>query len=112
MKFLWIIILSAILLSSCEIGGESREAVCRHKAVMAALVYSEYYPVRIVRGPSDNGEYHVQAQAYIDGKWRFLAISPVQITVSTEEQDDFYTPEKTFNVRFYINQSWFNKEAP
>ena len=109
MKFLWFIILSAIVLSSCEIGGESREAVCRHKAVMGALVYSEQYPVRIAWGPNDIGSYHAQAQAYIDGEWYFLHVIPMQIIIVTDEKDDWFTVEKTYDLESYLNQFWLER---
>lgn len=110
MKALWILILVPILFLSCEVGGESREAVCRHKAVMAALVYSEYYPVRIAYGHI-NGEdgYHCQAQVCIGETWYSLTVVPSQVDIVTDEMDDWYTIERYFDLETFIKEVWFNK---
>ena len=108
-KTLWIVILISALLISCDMGGESREAVCRHKTVLAALVYSEYYPIRIAYGPNDEEGYHCQAQAYIGGEWYFLHVIPSQIVVITDEKDDWYTVSRYFDVEIFIKEFWFNK---
>jgi len=108
-RFIWGIIIIVLLLFSCDLGGESREAVCRHKAVMAALVYSEYYPVRIAHGPNNIGGYHCQAQACIDGQWYFLHVIPAQIDIVTNEKDEWYTISRYFDLKTFIDEVWFNK---
>jgi len=108
MKTLWIVLLLIIAVPSCDIGGESRNAICRHKAVTAASVYGEYYPVRIVRGPTGNGEYHAMCQAYINGEWKFLGI-PIQIIVDTVDKPEWFTITETYSLKDYQDKTWFSK---
>ena len=108
MKYLWVLLVFSLILVSC-LSGESREAVCRHKAVIAALIYGEHYPVRIVYGPTDNQEYHCQAQALIDGNWEFLDITPSQVFVSTGKQDNF-TIIAQYGVKKFLDIFWFQRE--
>ena len=62
---------------------------CRHNAVLQALVFGEEYPTRIAYGPSSSGsgKNHAQAQAYIDGKWRWL--KNLQTVVEVGSKDNF-----------------------
>ena len=117
MKPMWILTLITLFFLSCEfddftfyaINGEARDAVCKHKAVMAALVYSEHYPTRIVHGPTNNeGLYHCQAQAYIDGEWHYLQVAPIQILVVTGEKDNWYTIEEEYTLEDYLHKWWLD----
>jgi len=109
MKIVWAMVLVGIVMASCMVGGESREAVCRHKAVMAALVYAEHYPVRIAYGRTHDGGYHCQAQAYIGGQWCFLRVIPQQIDVITDEQDDWYTVSRYFELDEFFDRMYVMK---
>ena len=118
MKHLWIIILIALTLSSCNfddfefyaLEGESRGAVCRHEVVMAALVYSEQYSVRIAYGINNESGYHSQAQAYIGENWEWLIVissHPIQIVV--DEKDGWFTVEQYYDLEEFIDEYWFSR---
>ena len=77
------------------------QPVCRHTAVFAALAYGEQFPVRIARGPHRPGEYHAQAQAKIDGEWRWLNTSRCWILPGG--RDDF-EPETYFSLEEYLDR--------
>lgn len=87
------LIATTILLASCgpKIIGKP---VCRHNALFVAMVAGEVHPVRIVYGPvvGDEGTGHVQAQAYIDGKWRWLTLINGQVYDSDREEFMFALP--------------------
>jgi hypothetical protein len=75
-----------LLLAGCA---QSISPKCRHNAVLQALVFGEEYPTRIAYGPSSSGsgKNHAQAQAYIDGRWRWL--KNVQTIVEVGRKDNF-----------------------
>jgi len=52
------------------------KSVCRHTAPLAYRVMKEKYPVRIVIGKTPSGKEHMQAQAQIDGEWKWLVCWP------------------------------------
>jgi hypothetical protein len=58
---------------------------CRHTAVAAALTASEKFPVRIAYGFTKRGGAHVQAQAYIDGRWQWLRVLGSDVFVGESE---------------------------
>ena len=69
--------------------------VCRHEALIASVIYEESgYETRIMYGKMPDGEYHVQAQAKINGQWEWL--STRTIVVYVDDQDDF-EPKKEYN---------------
>ena len=72
---------------------------CRHKAIYAAIVAGEKYPVRILRGKSTVTGYHVQAQ-YWDGKWRWLEVDNFG-NIKETDQDGFY-PEEIYDINEYF----------
>ena len=72
--------------------------VCRHRAIYAAIVAGETYPVRIVRGKSTFQGWHVQAQ-YWDGEWHWLTVNDFGCVVESD-QDGFY-PIETWSVDDY-----------
>ena len=114
-----IAVLVFLVCSSCDgTSGEVRGAVCRHKAVLAALVYCEEYPVRVAWGPVNEKEgYHSQAQAYIPGEsggageWRWLRVFAYgsEIQVEIGEQDDWFTVTRTFTLKEFLDWDWFNR---
>jgi len=63
------------------------QPVCRHNALYQALTVGRYYPVRIALGPSNlnDGRWHAQAQALIDGKWRWLTQSSAKVCVASKD---------------------------
>ena len=105
--------LAVLVCLSCDgTGGEVRGAVCRHKAVLAALVYCEEYPVRIAWGPmNEESGYHAQAQAYIKGGWCWLRVfaygSEMQVEIGG--QDDWFIVSETFTLKGYLDHFWFNR---
>jgi hypothetical protein len=84
---------------------------CRHYAIMQALVFGETFPVRIAAGPSASGTWHAQAQAYIDGEWKWLENVPFPI--GTSGKDDF-EPQKTLSLEEAIKlwcAPWYSLPA-
>lgn len=67
MKYLIII---SIFLTSCT-PTLNTKILCRHKALSVATAVRQHYPVRIAIGKW-KGINHVQSQAKINGKWRYI----------------------------------------
>jgi hypothetical protein len=59
--------------------------VCRHKAIYCGLVMGERYHVRIVSGITITGSRHAQAQAYIDGSWKWLVMDKYVVKTGKQE---------------------------
>jgi hypothetical protein len=60
------------------------------------MVAGERYPVRILSGPATyTDQPHAQAQAFIDGQWRWLHFSGSQVYVS-DDQDYWFIPERSY----------------
>lgn len=76
---------------------------CRHRAILAAIVYGEYYPVRLQIGPIKCGGFHVQAQAFIYGKWEWLRLD-YQNRPYVGKQDDFFTPQEISTIEEYLDK--------
>ena len=94
-RIIVILIICIVNLSACT---PTFQPVCRHKAIYAAIVVGERYPVRIVRGKSAARGMHVQAQ-YFDGEWKWLTVNDFgEITES--DQDGFY-PFETWDINEY-----------
>ena len=77
---------------------------CRHNALFAAIIYGEYYPVRFQIGPIRCGGTHVQAQAYIDGEWKWLRLNRMNWPVVADEHDSFFTPERKMTIDDFIKE--------
>ena len=78
-KKLVFFLLLFLLLPSCITVEQGVVPLCRHRAIYCAITYADLknVPVRIAYGKAYNESgkfigYHCQAQAYIDGKWRWL----------------------------------------
>ena len=72
------------------------EAVCRHKAIVCAIVAAENgYKTRMIDGSSSNINGHIQTQAFIEGEWRWLCLDSDFIVFECS-QDDF-APEREFS---------------
>lgn len=98
---IFLVIVSLLLLSSCA---TTFKPVCRHNAILAALTVGEKYPVRLVWGNvSGNWQNHVQAQALIDGQWRWLDV--IGGTVQIGDQDN-YNAWNVMTVREFIDFEW------
>ena len=70
-------------------------AQCRHEALIACVIYEESgYPCVIDYGPMPDGQYHVQAKAFIDGQWEWLEVRNIFVRVGSK--DDF-EPEKQYD---------------
>ena len=95
-----IIIAGALLLFSCS---PTWTPVCRHNAMLAAIVVGEQYPVRIVSGTTATGR-HAQAQAYIAPSWIWLGVDK-QGHVWAVDMDSF-TPDSVFTVDEYFNKNF------
>ena len=108
-----IAVLAFLVCSSCDgTSGEVRGAVCRHKAVLAALVYCEEYPVRVAWGPmNEESGYHSQAQAYIKGEWRWLRVFAYgsEIQVEIGGQDNWFTATRTLTLKEFLDLDWFDR---
>ena len=106
-------VLAVLLCLSCDgTSGEVRGAVCRHKAVLAALVFANEYPVRIAWGPvNEESGYHAQAQAYIKGEWRWLRVFAYgsEIQVEIGEQDNWFTATRTLTLKEFLDLDWFDR---
>ncbi len=98
--------------------------VCRHQALYIASVVGEYYPVKIAYGESKEKQYplytmrfaapwnntmlfnnatvtHVQAKAFIGGKWQWLGLVNGQIVITGQDRFDpkfDYTIEQFFHA--------------
>ena len=59
-----------LLLQGCA---PTYTGVCRHEATYAISVVGERVPVRVAVGKIRH-ERHAQAQAFISGEWRYLAV--------------------------------------
>ena len=68
--------------------GWAIDGVCRHQAIFAAIVFGDFYPVRVAVGPGRNA-WHAQAEAYIQGEWRWLMKSGNAVQVGKR---DVFTP--------------------
>lgn len=97
---MWAAIATLAIVVMCWLSGctPTWKPVCRHNAVMCALVVGEHYPVRIMHGPTDTPYWnHAQAQAYIDGQWQWLCLSGGEVFVC--EQDHWFSPEKEATIQ-------------
>jgi hypothetical protein len=61
---------------------------CKHMALVAAAIFEQDgYATRIMYGSLiGQGGYHVQAQAFIDGEWRWLRSKAVFVYVKVQDQ--------------------------
>lgn len=92
-----------LILSGC---GHTMYPVCRHKAMLAAIVAAESgHHVRIASGITKSGGHHAQAEALIDGEWQWLCVGRMW-DVYTCEQDHF-TPLERWTVNdYYVSRFW------
>jgi len=69
--------------------------VCRHEATYAITVMGEKYPVRVAGGDYQ-GARHAQAQAWINGEWRWLAVDYGVVSIVAEDPNfrhsEYYVP--------------------
>lgn len=99
----WPYVFILVLLVSCAPIQYDR-GHCQHEALVAAMVYMQEYEVRIAYGQMRDGSAaHVQAQAFIDGQWRWLQCYPRTFRAEVGEADDF-EPEMYFNLKRYFQQ--------
>ena len=95
MKKLILTMCLLVLLSSCKIlrnDFPALEPVCRHKALVCAIVAAERFPVRLVVGFL-NGIPHVQTQAYWDKEWIYIRLYYKQVVrFKTFEMDALWYP--------------------
>jgi len=85
MKKIIAILIFAILLLGCGDDKDSITPQCRHYSVLRALTFSENYVVRIAYGKNSTGATHSQAQALIDGKWKWLQNDEMPVYVGEQE---------------------------
>jgi len=94
-KFLLaLLVFIALFLTSCTY--RVATPLCRHRAIYCAMVARDLWkvPVRIAYGWTELGQPHAQAQAFIDGKWRW--IGPILIAIMCTEGHRI--PVKVFNL--------------
>ena len=101
-KISTILIILIICLHGC---GQTFEPVCRHKALMAAVLVGEQYPTRIATGPSGPDTSHAQAQAYING-WKWLRVDRGIVSVGSQE---LFTPQDYWPVWAYYYAAFPDK---
>lgn len=71
-----------------EDGGVQIPLKCRHEAILAYLVFQEYYETQICSGPSRFAGFdHAQARAKINGEWMWLTL--IDGSIFTTSQDPF-----------------------
>ncbi len=93
-RFITYILCFAALLTGCALNRATVQPVCRHIAIYNALSYSDLTgsPVRIAIGHSAiSDNLHAQAQALVDGEWRWLEKAPAGVDVG--ERDEFWPKE-------------------
>lgn len=74
------------------------KAVCRHKALIASIIYEEAgYQTRLMYGPGymESG-YHIQAQVLINGEWFWINTSELFISLDTAHED--FDPKKEYTT--------------
>ncbi|MCP4345342.1 MAG: hypothetical protein GY795_07430 [Desulfobacterales bacterium] len=95
-KLLCLALLSTLLFVSCA---PTHAPLCKHNAIYQAVTFGDQsgYPVRIAVGQSklDRNKRHAQAQAYIDGKWKFLRIYDSSVGVGKK---DYFEPMAYYNI--------------
>jgi len=71
---------------------EFHKPVCRHNAVLSALVFGEKYLVRIAHGPAFDvfgkripDMNHAQAQAFVINKWEWLEFRVGVVVVGNKD---------------------------
>lgn len=104
------IFIVSILLSFLFVGcatAPTFRSKCAARAIYAAVTIGlqkdSKIPVRIAYGKTSNpGTTHVQAQAFIEGKWEFLKIiGPNKIGIGKKY--------KSFNIKRYVSVETFSK---
>jgi uncharacterized protein YceK len=97
-----VIILIILLLYGCST--LSITPVCSHKAVLTALTAGEVYKVRMAWGKNKNHwQPHVQAQAFVDGKWMGLRLVNDKVIVSDMDNYEIW---QYMTVKEYIDFEW------
>jgi len=92
----------------CAIGGI--KGACRHKAMYSSLVWGEKAEVRIVRFQTSNPDVtHAQAQAYVDGKWRWLRMGGFWVYRSSVDNANYKLIEY-LSPDEYLNRFFAEKE--
>jgi hypothetical protein len=94
------IISCLFFLSSCS----GISPVCRHYSLMNALVYSEKgYNINIATGNSlsNPSKFHAQAQAFINGKWKWLKFKNGKVYISKQ---DYFIVIKRYSIKEFIAQ--------
>lgn len=80
------------------------KSLCRHTAPLSVEVFAEKgYKTRIVTGRVKGKNFwHTQGQAYIDGEWKWLQVSPwPEVFVGEMEYElEFVKKEKTWNLKY------------
>ncbi|NJB67143.1 hypothetical protein GGQ74_000783 [Desulfobaculum xiamenense] len=75
---------------------------CRHRAVYCGLIAGDAYKVRIARGYR-KGRPHAQTQAWIDGAWHWLNVTPEGDVRTVDTDPDFEIREYT-TLELYIDK--------
>ena len=96
-RIIVILIICIVNLSACT---PTFQPVCRHKAIYAAIVVGEKYPVQIARGRTENGGYHAQARYKPLTEWKWLSVDDSGF-IFESNQDGFY-PLEYWNVDTYF----------
>lgn len=81
--------------------------VCRHRTMFAALTVCEHETVRIARGITPSGSFHVQPQALLEEGWVWLGVSPHGFIY--ESGKDNFTPFEYYSIPEYFDWKWGDK---
>ncbi len=102
-----VVIAIALLIAGCA---HTWEPVCRHKAMYAALVVGEQYPVRIVTGTTSTGR-HAQAQTQLCYGWVWLGVD--KYGHIWESGQDRFTPDRYYTTGEYykeLEEKWHYRD--
>jgi len=81
------------LIVSYGCGPIGMKPACKQDAIYAATTYGVHYPVRIMHGPVwGRDEWHMQAQAFVGGRWTWLCVSNGYITPCGQHLVGRWTP--------------------
>lgn len=101
LKYLWLILTLITISCTPYVNG-----VCRHNAMYNALVLGDvaHKKVRIAWGPTSfKGINHAQAQAFVDGEWRWLCFDGAEPDFCNQDNFEiikYYTPKEFYNHFF------------
>ena len=103
-RYIQIIFVMVLLLTACTtlpVQETIHTGRCAKDALICAQTKAEKYEVRIMRGPCpDYGNvWHAQAQALINGKWKYLCLNESGVFVC--QKHSWFNPVIISSLNFY-----------